>query len=124
METSIGLLLVYSLVASTFLPAVGSQWFQDSAPTLHAIEFGLSFVVVTLLFALVYKILPSRPIAWRDVWAGAAVTSVLFWLGKFLIALYLGRAAVASQFGAAAALVLVIVWVYYSAQVFFLGAEF
>jgi membrane protein len=121
---AIGALLLLSLVASTFLSAVGAWWFGKSPLVVHAIEFFTSFVVVTLLFALIYKVLPSRRIAWGDVWVGAAVTSVLFWVGKFFIALYISHAAVDSTFGAAGALVVVILWVYYSAQVFFLGAEF
>ena len=119
----IGLLLVASMAASTLLATVGAERLALSAGMLHAAEFGISFVVVTLLFAAIYKILPSRPVAWGDVWVGAAATSLLFWLGKLAIALYLARAAVDSTFGAAGALVMVILWVYYSAQVFFLGAE-
>jgi len=124
MVMAIGLLLVASMLASTFLAAAGARWFAGSAATLHALEFLTSFVVITLLFAAIYKILPSKRIAWGDVWIGAAVTALLFWVGKFAIALYIGRAAVDSTFGAAGALVVVILWVYYSAQVFFLGAEF
>ena len=124
MVMAIGLLLVGSMLASTFLAAAGSRWFAGSAATLHGLEFLTSFVVITLLFAAIYKILPSKRIAWSDVWVGAAVTSLLFWVGKFAIALYIGRAAVDSTFGAAGALVVVILWIYYSAQVFFLGAEF
>jgi len=118
----IGFLLLVSLAASAAISAV------SSSVGVHAIarasEFAGSFVVVTLLFAAIYKLLPSRRIAWGDVWVGAAVTSLLFWVGKYLIGLYLGRAAVGSAYGAAGALVVVIVWVYYSAQIFFLGAEF
>lgn len=121
---AIGALLLVSLAASTFLASVGAWWFGSSELVIHAIEFITSFVVITVLFALIYKLLPSKRIAWGDVWVGAAVTSVLFWVGKFLIALYISRTAVDSTFGAAGALVVVIVWVYYSAQVFFLGAEF
>jgi membrane protein len=121
---AIGALLMLSLVASTFLAAAGAWWFGKSPLLIHAVEFVTSFLVTTLLFALIYKLLPSRRIAWSDVWVGAAVTSVLFWVGKFFIALYISHAAVDSTFGAAGALVVVILWVYYSAQVFFLGAEF
>ena len=121
---TIGGLLIVSLVASTFLAAVGTWWFGKSQLALQAIEFTSSFVVITLLFAMIYKILPSRRIAWGDVWVGAAVTSVLFWVGKVLIALYISKTAVDSTFGAAGTLVIVILWVYYSSQVFFLGAEF
>ena len=120
----IGGLLMLSLVASTFLASVASYGLTLSPLALHAIEFFISFVVVTLLFAMVYKLLPTQHVAWGDVWVGAAVTSLLFWIGKFLIALYISRTAVDSTFGAAGAIVLVIVWVYYSSQVFFLGAEF
>lgn len=121
---AIGALLLFSLFATTFLAAVGGWWFDRSPLVVHAIEFFTSFVVITLLFAMIYKILPSRRIAWSDVWVGAAVTSLLFWLGKYLIALYISHAAVDSRFGAAGTLVVVILWVYYSSQVFFLGAEF
>jgi len=84
----------------------------------------LSFVAVTLLFALLYKVVPDARIYWRDVAIGAAVTSLLFSIGKFLIGLYLGKASVGSAYGAAGSLVVFLVWVYYSAQIFFLGAEF
>jgi membrane protein len=124
MVMGIGGLLMLSLVASTFLASVANYGFTLSPVALHAIEFFISFVVVTLLFAMIYKLLPTPHVAWGDVWVGAAVTSLLFWIGKFLIALYISRTAVDSTFGAAGAIVLVIVWVYYSSQVFFLGAEF
>jgi membrane protein len=80
--------------------------------------------MITGLFAVVYKVLPRVKIAWRDVWVGAAATSVLFTIGKFLIGYYLGTSSVASGFGAAASLVVLLVWVYYSAQIFLFGAEF
>ena len=83
-----------------------------------------SFALSTLMFALIYKIIPRVRIRWRDVWLGASVTAALFALGKLLIGLYLGRSALASAFGAAGSLVVMMVWVYYSAQVFLLGAEF
>ncbi len=127
MVATIGFLLMVSLAVSAAVTAVGSMWaggFPGSALLLRAIEFTGSFVVITGLFAMIYKILPSVRIAWGDVWVGAAVTSLLFWIGKFLIGVYLGRSAIASPFGAAGTLVVVIVWVYYSAQIFFLGAEF
>ena len=84
----------------------------------------VSLVVVSALFALIYKFLPRTKIGWHDVWIGATVTAVLFALGKFLIGLYIGKSSVASGFGAAGSLVVVLVWVYYSAQIFLLGAEF
>src|SRR5260370_36520493 len=84
----------------------------------------LPFLVITLLFALLYKIVPDTRIEWRDVWVGAAVTSALFSTGKVLIGFYIGKSRVGSAYGAAASLVVFLVWIYYSAQVFFLGAEF
>src|SRR5204863_9498870 len=84
----------------------------------------ISFGMVTVMFALIYKIIPRVRIRWRDVWVGAAVTAALFAIGKFLIGLYLGKSSVASAFGAAGSLVVMMVWVYYSAQIFLFGAEF
>ena len=123
MVLAIGVLLVVSMLATTFLSAVGAQLLGKSPLAMYVPEFFLSFGVMTLLFASIYKILPSTRLDWRDVWLGAAVTSALFWVGKFLIALYIAHAGVASNFGAAGAVVLLIVWVYYSAQIFFFGAE-
>jgi membrane protein len=80
--------------------------------------------VITLLFAMMFKSLPEIKIAWRDVWLGAAVTSILFSLGKFLIGLYLGRSEVGNIFGAAGSLAILMIWIYYSAQILFFGAEF
>ena len=127
MVATIGFLLIVSLAVSAAVSAFGSMWaggFPGSAFVLRMLEFAGSFLVITGLFAMIYKILPSVAIAWGDVWVGAAVTSLLFWIGKFLIGIYLGKSAIASPFGAAGTLVVVIVWVYYSAQIFFLGAEF
>lgn len=124
MVMTVGLLLMMSLVASTFLSSLGADLLSLSRAQLHWLEFFSSFVVVTLLFAMIYKILPSKRVAWSDTWVGAAVTSLLFWVGKLAIALYIAHTAMDSTFGAAGALVVLIVWVYYSSQVFFLGAEF
>jgi membrane protein len=124
MVMGVGCLLMMSLVASTFLSSFGADLLSLTRAQLHWLEFFISFVVVTLLFAMIYKILPSRRVAWSDTWVGAAVTSLLFWVGKFGIAIYIAHTAVDSTFGAAGALVVLIVWVYYSSQVFFLGAEF
>jgi membrane protein len=124
---TIGFLLMVSLVLSATVTAFGSYFadFLPGAPfILRGLEFVVSFVVVTGLFAMIYKLLPSVRLEWADVRVGAAVTSLLFWIGKYLIGLYLAKSAVASPFGAAGTLVVVIVWVYYSAQIFFLGAEF
>ena len=115
MILAVAFLLMVSLVTSAVLAALGRWW---------ALDLAASFALTTLMFALVYKIIPRVRIRWSDVWAGAAVTAILFAAGKFLIGLYLGRAGIASAFGAAGALVAVMVWVYYSAQIFLLGAEF
>ncbi len=123
----VGFLLIVSLVASATITAIGtlwSQWLLGTETMLQLLNFGVGFAVITALFAMIYKLLPSVPIAWNDVWVGAAVTSLMFSIGKFLIGLYLGRAAISSSFGAAGTLVVVIVWVYYSAQIFLYGAEF
>jgi membrane protein len=87
------------------------------------INLVISVAIITLLFALMYKFLPDAEIAWRDVWLGAVLTSLLFNLGKFAIGFYLGRSSVGSTFGAAGSLALILIWVYYSAQIFFFGAE-
>ena len=84
----------------------------------------ISFLVITLLFAMIFKFLPEIKIVWKDVWLGAAVTSALFTLGKFLIGLYLGRSQVGTVFGGAGSLAILLVWIYYSAQILFFGAEF
>ena len=84
----------------------------------------VSFGVITLLFAIIFKVLPDVKIAWRDVWIGAIITALLFNLGKLLIGLYLGRGVVTSAYGAAGSLVIVLLWVYYSAQILFFGAKF
>jgi membrane protein len=124
----LGFLLLVSLLMSTALAAVGARWGGFLSGTLHLLEvanFVVFLGVATVLFALIYKFLPDvhPPIAWRDVWAGALMTSVLFSIGKWGIGLYLGRGTVGSAFGAAGSLVVVLVWVYYAAQVMFLGAE-
>jgi membrane protein len=120
---TIGFLLLVSLVISAALSYIGTA-FGGGEVVMYVLEFAGSIAVMTVLFAAVYKLLPSARIAWRDVWVGSAVTALLFWIGKFLIGLYLGKSSVASSFGAAGTLVVTIVWVYYSAQIFFLGAEF
>jgi hypothetical protein len=91
---------------------------------LHLVNALVSFGIVTALFAAMYKYVPDVAIEWRDVWIGAAVTSLLFTVGKVAIGLYLGRGSVASAYGAAGSLVVLLVWVYYSAQILFFGAEF
>jgi membrane protein len=124
---AVGFLLLVSLVVSAgiaMLSGVWSQWFGTWKTVLHVVNFVVPIAIITILFALIYKFLPNVTIRWRDVWTGALVTSLLFSLGRFLIAQYLGRAGVESSYGAAGAFVVLLVWVYYSAQIFLLGAEF
>jgi len=124
---SIGFLLLVSLVVSAGLAAFGTwygAWFPGWVITLQIVNQLVSLAFVTVLFALMYRILPSVRVTWRDVWRGAFVTGVLFTIGKFLIGLYLGKAGITSGFGAAGSLVVLLVWVFYSAQIFLLGAEF
>jgi len=124
MVVTIGFLLLVSLAVSATISYLGAYLFTDAALLMRTLEFVGSMIVTTVLFAAIYKVLPSEHIPWGDVWIGAAVTALLFWVGKFLIGLYIGHSAMASSFGAAGTIVVTIVWVYYSAQVFFLGAEF
>jgi membrane protein len=115
-----------SLVFSAVLTALAKRWGPEDTTgvILQAANFLFAFLLVTLLFAMIYKILPSVRIAWRDVMIGSLVTAALFSIGKFAIGLYLGNSAIASSYGAAGSVILVLVWVYYSAQIFLLGAEF
>ena len=124
---AMGFLLLVSLVVGAALTAAG-RWggtmFPGALAVLQVLNQILSFALTTALFAAAYRILPRVRIAWADVWIGAVVTAVLFTIGKYLIGLYLGSAGVSSAFGAAGSLVVLLVWVYYSAQIFLLGAEF
>ena len=122
-----GFLLLISLVISAGLSAMGSTLghvlpFPEFL--LQGINVFISFAVVTLLFAMIYKLLPDKSIQWSDVWIGAIITSVLFTIGKFLIGLYLGKSDVGIAYGAAGALVVILIWVYYASQIFLFGAEF
>ena len=123
MILGIAFLLTVSLVLSAGIAALG-KWWGAAEVLAHVAEVVLGFGLTTVLFALIYKYIPRVHVAWHDVWIGAAVTSILFAIGKLLIGLYLGKSAVASTFGAAGSLVIVMVWVYYSAQIFLFGAEF
>jgi len=123
----IGFLLIVSMVVSAALAALGKMW----APLLanweilaNIINFLVSFIFTTTVFAMIYKLIPRAKVDWADVLVGATVTSFLFTLGKFLIGLYLGKSNITSLFGGAGSLVVMLVWVYYSAQIFLLGAEF
>ncbi len=123
----VGFLLLVSLAVSTVLVAVGA-FFNTLLPmpewALQMVNFLVSFVVISLLFGIIYKVIPDVKIEWKDVVLGSAVTSFLFTIGKLLIGLYLGRATFSNTYGAAGSLVVFLVWVYYSAQIFFFGAEF
>jgi membrane protein len=123
----IGFLLLVSLLISAGLSAVQTS-IGNAIPlseiVLQIANLVISIGVITVLFALIYKFLPDAEIAWRDVWLGAFVTAIFFSLGKLLIGIYLGNSAIASSFGAAGSLVLLLVWIYYSAQILFFGAEF
>ncbi len=127
MVVGTGFLLLVSLVVSAWVAAMGTYvgyLLPAPAIVLEALNSIISLAVITGAFALIFKLLPDVKIAWRDVWLGAAVTSLLFTAGKFLIGLYIGKTAVASAYGAAGSLVIIVVWVYYSTQILLLGAEF
>ena len=120
-------LLLVSLVLSAALEVLeryaGGIW-TSSYYAFAMVSSAIAFGVIATLFAVIYKVLPDAPLSWRDVWIGAAFTAGLFSLGKYAIGVYLGNSAVASAFGAAGSLIALLLWVYYSAQIFFLGAEF
>lgn len=124
---AIGFLLLVSLVVSAGLAALGKYLgglLPFSTQLMQVVNLGISVAVTTLLFALLFKVLPDAKVRWRDVWIGALVTAVLFSLGRFLIGLYLGRSSVSSAYGAAGSLVVLLLWIYYSAQILLFGAEF
>jgi len=125
MILGIGFLLLVSLLVNTALTAVSDSaraTVADPPVFLHAVNALASLAVITGLFALIFKVLPDAPVTWRDVWFGAALTSVLFTLGKSVLGLYLGRAGIGSAYGAAGSLVVVIVWVYYASMILLFGA--
>ena len=127
MVVGIGFLLLVSLAASAWLAALGESFARSlplPAVVMETANALLSFAVITCLFAMIYKLLPDVKVAWCNVWIGAAVTALLFTIGKLLIGLYLGRSAAASVYGAAGSLIVILLWVYYSAQIVFFGAEF
>ena len=127
MVLGIGFLLLASLLLSAALTAVTNFW-SDFLPlpavVLQLLDFLLSFAVVAALFAMIFKLLPDVHIAWSDVWVGAVITSILFTIGKFAIGLYVGKSVSASPYGAAGSLVIIVAWIYYSAQILYFGAEF
>jgi membrane protein len=123
----IAFLLLASLAVSTVLSALG-HFAEERLPGGELVAQGINLVVsigvITLLFASIYKVLPDKTIAWKDVWLGAFVTSVLFTIGKLLIGLYLGKGSVASSYGAAGSFAMLLIWIYYSSMILFLGAAF
>ena len=127
MIMGIGFLLMVSLVVSATLAALGKLWgplFADWEALANVINFLFSLALTTTVFAMIYKIMPRVKVDWADVWIGAGVTALLFTIGKSLIGLYIGKSGVTSGFGAAGSLVVSLVWVYYPAQIFLMGAEF
>jgi membrane protein len=126
MVLAVGFLLLVSLVVSAAVAAVGEtalSGMSDAALVLETLNVLVSLVVVTVLFATIFKVLPDAPVAWRDVWVGAITTAVLFTIGKSLIGLYLGRTSIGSPYGAAGSLVVMTVWVFYASMIVFFGAE-
>jgi membrane protein len=122
---SLGFLLLVSLIFTAALSATGKYFGSYlPEPTLQIVGSVISFVIITFLFAMMFKWLPDVPVDWRDVWLGAALTAALFEGGKFLIGYYVGKLALQSTYGAAASLVMLLIWVYYSAQIVLFGAEF
>jgi membrane protein len=126
MVLGIGFLLLVTLVIDAAISAVGDRMvdYVGGEAVMQVIQLIISFAVVTVLFAAIFRILPDLKIAWHDVWFGAVFTALLFVVGKFGLGIYLGKAAVGSAYGAAGSLVILLVWVYWSAQILFLGAEF
>ena len=127
MVLAIGFLLLVSLIVSAVATAAGTWLFGDRidiAFVSQLLNFALGFAVITLMFALIFKFLPDTKVHWKDVWLGAAVTALLFSVGRLLISFYLAHSSTTSVYGAAGSLVVLLLWVYYSAQILFFGAEF
>lgn len=127
MVLGVGFLLLVSLAVSAFITGLArflGGLLGEAAAIAHVLDMVVSFGFITLLFAMIYKFLPDVEIHWKDVWIGAALTSLLFTIGKFLIGVYLGTSGVTSAYGAAGSLITILLWVYYSALIFFFGAEF
>ncbi len=127
MILGVAFLLMVSLVLGAVISALGKWWggiFGDWEVLAQVVNLMVGFLLTIGVFAMIYKLMPRVRVRWHDVWLGAFVTSLLFTIGKFLIGLYIGKSGIASGFGAAGSLVVVFVWVYYSAQIFLMGAEF
>ena len=127
MILGIAFLFMVSLVLGAVMAALGKWWgglFVGWEVLAQIVNLLVGFALTTVVFAMIYKLMPRVKVGWEDVWLGALVTSVLFTVGKLLIGLYIGKSGIASGFGAAGSLVIILVWVYYSAQIFLIGAEF
>ena len=127
MILGIAFLLMVSLVLSAAISALGKWWggfFGTWEVLLQLVNVVVGFALTTTVFAMIYKVMPRVDVRWHDVWWGAAITALLFTVGRFLIGLYIGKSGIASGFGAAGSIAIIFVWVYYSAQIFLLGAEF
>jgi membrane protein len=127
MVFGIGFLLLVSLVCSAGLAALGNfigDYVSGKQILLQTLNFAVSLGIITVLFAMIFKFLPDVKIAWRDVWLGGFITAALFNAGKYLIGIYIGRSSIASVYGAMGSLIIVLLWVYYSAQILFFGAQF
>lgn len=127
MVLTVGFLLLSSLVLTTALTAavtLAKAWFPVAPWVLRGVDLTVGLAVITVLFALLFKVLPDVRVRWKEVWLGAFVTAVLFTIGRFLIALYLGHSTIASSYGAAGSLVALLIWIYYSCAILFFGAEF
>lgn len=127
MVLGLGFLLVVLLAVSAWLTIVGSYVggiAQRYNLLLQAINILISFVAITFIFAMIFKFVPDIEVAWKDVWIGAAITSLLFTIGKFLMELYLSHSSIGSAYGAASSLIILLLWIYYSANILLLGAEF
>ncbi|MDI6854981.1 MAG: YihY/virulence factor BrkB family protein [Deltaproteobacteria bacterium] len=123
----VGVFLFLSIIASSILSALNKflgSYAEIPVFFYQLLDFGVSLALLTFLFAMLYKVLPDASIAWKDVWIGSAITALLFTLGKFFLGLYIARSGTSSVYGAAGSLVVILLWVYYSAQIIFIGAEF
>ena len=116
-------MLLVSLLASAAISGLAGFIGGGAEPVLHVLEAAMSLAVITVLFAMLFKFLPDVKVAWKDVWLGAFLTAVLFVAGKFALGMYLGRSGVASAYGAAGSVIVILLWVYYAAQILFFGAE-
>lgn len=124
MILAVAFLLLVSFAVSALISALGTSMTFIPPPALHTLDLATSFAVITTLFAAIYKILPDAEVTWGDVWLGALVTSLLFVVGKFAIGFYLGRSSPGDAFGAAGALAVILVWIYYAGMIVLFGAEF